>query len=74
MEFGDEEPNIDFRHVDMPRFREGSFRSCPEYLAPLTSDVVRCHNFFDQSPSQTFEEEEIHINVSRVSVVSNDIC
>ena len=73
MEFWDKELNIDFRHVDMPRFREGSFHSCPELLAPLTSNVIQCHNFFDWNPSQTWEEEEIHINVSRVSVVSNDI-
>jgi hypothetical protein len=72
MEFGDEEPNIDFRHIDTPRFREGSFHSCPELLAPLTSNVVRYHNSFDCSPSQTREEEEIHIDVSRVRV-SNHI-
>jgi len=67
MEFRDEEPNINFRQVDTPRFREGSCHSCPELLAPLTSDVVRCHNGFDCSLPQTAEEEEIHIDVSRIS-------
>ena len=31
MEFGDEEPNIDFRHVDAPRFREGGFKGAPRF-------------------------------------------